>query len=107
MLYFISVKIFISLCLKNSNTSASTVSLSLFNTPHPWRASKAFKEISNPELSITFTIPRAALLRANGSFEPLGITPTPKHPTNVSNLSEIPATIPSNSVGRLSPWNLG
>ena len=102
----------IALCLKNSNTSASTVALSLFNTPSATRVSKdlltnTFNDIFNLELTITLAIPKAALLKANGSFEPLGITPTPKHPTRVSILSDIPAIIPSISVGNKSPWNLG
>ena len=111
-LYFISVKIFIILCFKNSKTSASTLVLSVFKTPSSSKASKdtftnSFNEISSPEFTIILTIPNAALLNAKGSFEPVGINPTPKQPTKVSNLSEIPAIIPSIPVGNKSPWNLG
>ena len=53
------------------------------------------------------TIPKAVLLKANGSFEPVGINPTPKQPTRVSILSDNPVIIPSIPLGNKSPWNLG
>ena len=53
------------------------------------------------------TIPKAVLLKANGSFEPVGINPTPKQPTRVSILSDNPVIIPSIPLGSKSPWNLG
>jgi len=111
-LYFISVNTFIILCFKKSNTSASTFTLSVFNTLSASKASsetftKSFNEISKFAFIIIFTIPKAVLLKANGSLEPVGIKPTPKQPTNVSILSEIPAIIPSIPLGNKSPWNLG
>ena len=56
---------------------------------------KEISGLNNLEFKIIFTIPKAALRKAKGSLEPLGITPTPKHPTKVSNRSAIPTKIPS------------
>ena len=112
LLYPISVNTFITLCFKNSNTSFSRRALSFCKTPASSRISilfstSSFKDTLSLELIITFTIPRAALLSANGSFEPVTVTPTPRQPARVSILSQIPATIPSLVSGSLSPLNLG
>ena len=42
-----------------------------------------------------------------GSFDPVGFIPTPKKPTNVSNLSKKETLEPKNVFGRLSPAPAG